>query len=55
MADFSQVHNIDDFKRLARGYLPRPIFDWIEGGAEDEISLHNNRTAFDREIGRAHV
>ena len=48
MADFTQVHNIDDFKRLARGYLPRPIFDWIEGGAEDEISLANNRTAFDR-------
>ncbi len=48
MADFTQVHNIDDFKRLARGYLPRPIFDWIEGGAEDEISLRNNRTAFDR-------
>ncbi len=48
MADFSQVHNIDDFKRLARGYLPRPIFDWIEGGAEDEISLVNNRTAFER-------
>lgn len=48
MADFTQVHNVDDFKRLARGYLPRPIFDWIEGGAEDEISLNNNRTAFDR-------
>ena len=48
MADFSQVHNVDDFKRLARGYLPRPIFDWIEGGAEDEISLVNNRQAFER-------
>jgi len=48
MADFSQVHNVDDFKRLARGYLPRPIFDWIEGGAEDEVSLANNRQAFER-------
>ena len=48
MPDFSQVHNIDDFKRLARGYLPRPIFDWIEGGAEGEVSLANNRTVFDR-------
>lgn len=48
MADFSQVHNVDDFKRLARDYLPRPIFDWIEGGAEGEVSLANNRTAFDR-------
>jgi (S)-mandelate dehydrogenase len=48
MADFTQVHNVDDFKRLARGYLPRPIFDWIEGGAEDEVSLVNNRMAFER-------
>jgi (S)-mandelate dehydrogenase len=48
MADFAQVHNVDDMKRLARGYLPRPIFDWIEGGAEDEVSLANNRAAFER-------
>ncbi len=48
MPDFTQIHNIDDFKRQARGYLPRPIFDWIEGGAEGEVSLANNRTVFDR-------
>ena len=48
MPDFTQVHNVDDFKRLARGYLPRPIFDWIEGGAEGEVALANNRTVFDR-------
>jgi (S)-mandelate dehydrogenase len=48
MADFSAFHNVDDLKRQARAYLPRPIFDWIEGGAEDEVSLRNNRQVFER-------
>jgi (S)-mandelate dehydrogenase len=48
MADFSTIHNVDDLASRARAYLPRPIYEWIEGGAEGEISLLNNRTAFDR-------
>jgi L-lactate dehydrogenase (cytochrome) len=38
----------DDLRRAARGALPRTIFDFIGGGAEDEVALRRNREAFDR-------
>ncbi len=38
--------NLDDFKQAARRYLPRMIFDYIEGAAEDELGLSRNRAAF---------
>lgn len=38
--------NIDDFARAARARLPRPVTDFLEGGAEDERTLARNRTAF---------
>lgn len=40
--------NIEDLRRGARKRLPRFIFDYVDGGAEDEISLRGNRAAFDR-------
>ena len=40
--------NIEDLRRGARRRLPRFIFDYVDGGAEDEISLRGNRAAFDR-------
>ena len=40
--------NIDDLRRLARRRLPAPVFDYLEGGADDEWSLANNRRAFER-------
>lgn len=39
--------NISDLRRTARRRLPKPIFDYIDGGAEDEVSLRRNSTAFD--------
>ncbi|MFR9804098.1 alpha-hydroxy acid oxidase [Pseudonocardia sp. RS010] len=39
--------NVDDFRRIARRRLPRPVFDTLEGGAGDEYSLRGNRSAFD--------
>lgn len=38
--------NVDDFACAARARLPRPIIDFLEGGAEDERTLIRNRTAF---------
>ena len=35
--------NIDDLRRLARRRLPRMVFDFIEGGVEDEHCLEVNR------------
>jgi L-lactate dehydrogenase (cytochrome) len=39
--------NIRDFQLLARQRLPRPIIDFLDGGAEDEKTLAANRAAFD--------
>jgi L-lactate dehydrogenase (cytochrome) len=41
-----RAHNIADLRRLARRNLPRPIFDYIDGGADDEVSLGRNMSAF---------
>ncbi len=40
--------NINDLRRLARRYLPRIMFDYIEGGVDDEIGLVRNAQAFDK-------
>ena len=42
----SQAINIADLRRMARHRLPPVIFDYIDGGAEDEITLHANERAF---------
>ncbi|MFZ2737955.1 MAG: alpha-hydroxy acid oxidase [Burkholderiaceae bacterium] len=44
----SQAYAIEDFRRAARNRLPRSIFDFYDGGAEDELSLADNRSAFQR-------
>ncbi|TQL55948.1 alpha-hydroxy acid oxidase [Subtercola boreus] len=40
------VRNATDARRVARGQLPKAIFDYVDGGAEDEITLNWNRQAF---------
>ena len=40
--------NIEDLRRLARSRLPRAVFDFFDGGAEDETTLRGNRAAFER-------
>ncbi len=44
----NQCHNLDDLARLARRRLPAPIWDYLEGGADDEVTAGRNRAAFDR-------
>jgi L-lactate dehydrogenase (cytochrome) len=39
---------IEDLRRRARGRLPRAVFDYIDGGAEEEVTLRANRQAFER-------
>ncbi|PXA90072.1 alpha-hydroxy-acid oxidizing enzyme [Nostoc sp. 3335mG] len=46
MVDLRRVNNIADMRRLAARRLPKPIFDYIDGGADDELSLRRNTTAF---------
>lgn len=40
--------NIGDLRALARKKLPRGIFDYIDGGAEDEVTLQRNSEAFQK-------
>lgn len=40
--------NVDDMRRVARRRLPRGVFDYIDGAAEDEVSSARNREAFER-------
>src|SRR5688500_4423578 len=48
MADLSRAVNIEDLRHMARKRLPRAIFDFFDGGAEDEVTLRGNRAAFER-------
>ena len=41
-------HNFHDFRRLARRRLPGPIFNYIDGAADDEITHRRNTEAFER-------
>ncbi|MGQ7935495.1 alpha-hydroxy-acid oxidizing protein [Paraburkholderia sp. D1E] len=40
--------NVKEFRTLARRRLPRRIFDYVDGGAEDERGLVRNQVAFER-------
>jgi isopentenyl diphosphate isomerase/L-lactate dehydrogenase-like FMN-dependent dehydrogenase len=44
--DSPRVINIGDLRRLARKRLPRAVFDYVEGGAGDEVTLRENCRAF---------
>lgn len=41
-------HNFADLREAARRRLPRGLFDYVDRGTEEEVSLRNNRAAFDR-------
>src|SRR6185437_12907124 len=40
-------HNFHDFRRLAKRRLPGPIFDYIDGAADDEVTHRRNTKAFE--------
>src|ERR1700704_1366970 len=41
-------HNFHDFRRLARRRLPGPIFNYIDGAADDEVTHRRNTASFER-------
>jgi (S)-mandelate dehydrogenase len=43
----SDALNVADYRELARRRLPKMVFDYLEGGAEDETGLSHNRRVFD--------
>lgn len=42
-----KLFNVDEVRAAARRILPKPVFDFADGGAEDEQTLRRNETAFD--------
>ncbi len=40
--------NVEDLRRLAKRRLPGGVFDYIDGGAEDELSLQRNVSGYGR-------
>lgn len=43
----NKCNNLMDFRRIARRRLPAPVFHYLDGGADDEVSLARNTAAFD--------
>ena len=46
--NLKDCHNIEDFRKLAKKKLPSPIFNYIDGGADDEITLKRNTDSFNK-------
>jgi len=42
-----RVVNIGDLRRIAQARLPRVVFDYVDGGAEGEVTLRENTRAFE--------
>jgi (S)-mandelate dehydrogenase len=47
-SNIARALNVADLRELARRRIPRFIFEYVDGGAEDEVSLRGNRAAFER-------
>ena len=43
----NDCHNFHDFRELARRRLPGPIFDYIDGAADDEVTHRRNTASFE--------
>jgi len=46
--NFRQARNIEDLRQMTRQRLPRVAYDYLEWGAEDDVTLRENRAAFER-------
>lgn len=42
----TDCHNIDDFRKLAKAQLPFPVFDYIDGAADDELTKARNTASY---------
>src|ERR1039458_9942102 len=46
--DVKKVLSISDLRAIARKRLPRFVFDYVDGGSEDEVTVQANRESFER-------
>ena len=42
----NDCYNFEDFRKLAKKNLPAPIFHYIDGGSDDEVTLKRNTESF---------
>lgn len=42
----SRLHNVHDARRAARRRVPTVVFDYVDGGADDEVTMRRNTAAF---------
>jgi isopentenyl diphosphate isomerase/L-lactate dehydrogenase-like FMN-dependent dehydrogenase len=49
------AYNIADLREIARRRLPRGVFEFVDRGTEDEVSLRHNRAVFERIRFRPHT
>ncbi len=45
--NLNQCHNFQDFRKLARKRLPSPIFNYIDGAADDEVTYQRNTKSYE--------
>jgi isopentenyl diphosphate isomerase/L-lactate dehydrogenase-like FMN-dependent dehydrogenase len=46
--NYKHAYNIEDLRCMAESRLPRVAYDYLEGGAEDDATLRENRAVFER-------
>ena len=51
----SRAANVEDLRQLAKRRLPAGVFDYIDGAAEDEVTLRANQSSFARVTFRPRV
>ncbi len=47
MSSIDKAFNIEDLRKAARRILPKPLFNYIDGGADDESNVLGNAFAYD--------
>jgi isopentenyl diphosphate isomerase/L-lactate dehydrogenase-like FMN-dependent dehydrogenase len=48
MASVAKAYNIADLREMALKRVPKGLFEFVDRGTEDEVSLRNNRAVFER-------
>ena len=46
--NLKDCHNVEDFRKLAKKKIPSPIFHYIDGGSDDEVTLRRNTESFNK-------
>ena len=48
MSQLDKALNIEDLRKIARRKLPKPLFNYIDGGSDDESNVCGNTHAYDK-------